>query len=173
MKDPSLRGWTSRLPGAWSLDTLGVSGWALYLALMPRADARLFAMDDERLRPGYRCWGSEGGGFAVVDFVDVGDVGSFGGGVEVASFPCSWASFSSSGVSSVLAWRGRPMGSLSSSDRRLWCASSSLRVRRASMLLVEREALANSPAAWVCSLMATVVSAVWVAIAAARAWSCA
>ncbi len=28
--DPSLRGCTSRLPGAWSLEMLGVSGWPRY-----------------------------------------------------------------------------------------------------------------------------------------------
>jgi hypothetical protein len=72
-------------------------------------------------------------------------------------------------MSSVLDWLGGPIGSFSSSDSRLWCCSSSLNVRNASWLVVLLEALANSPAAWACSLMATVVSAVCVAMAAARA----
>lgn len=55
------------------------------------------------------------------------------------------------------------------SDSRWWCSSRSFRVRRASTLVVFRAALANSPAARVCSLMATVEFAAWVASAAARA----
>jgi hypothetical protein len=51
-------------------------------------------------------------------------------------------------------------GNLRSSESRWWWLSRSLRVRRASWLPVWSAALANSPAARVCSLMATVVSEV-------------
>ena len=36
------------------METLGASGWLGYFDLMPRADARLLAMEDVRLRPGSR-----------------------------------------------------------------------------------------------------------------------
>ncbi len=169
--EPSLRGCTSRLPGAWSLDTLGVSGWVLYLALIPLADARLLAIEDERLRPGYLWCDRVGGGFTGgVCFV----VGSSFGGPSLLEPSWLSPSFSSSSSSSsrsfsMLPWLGGPTGSFSSSDSRLWCSSNSLSVRSASMLLVLLDAFANSPAAWACSLMATVVSDVCVAIAAARA----
>ncbi len=146
--DPSLRGCTSRLPGAWSLDMLGVSGCVLYLALMPRADAKLFAIEDDRLRPGYRWCDRVGGGFAVAGFLEAAVADSFRDCADVAS-SCPLPSFSSSsGMSSVLlAWLVGPVGSFNSSERRLWCCSSSFRVRRASVLLVDWEAFANSPAA--------------------------
>jgi len=80
---------------------------------------------------------------------------------------------SSSGMSpsALDCWLVGSEGSLSSSDRRRWCCSSRARVRRASGLVVAREALENSPAARACSLMATVELAVLVATEAARAWS--
>ncbi len=54
LDDASFRGWTSRLPGAWSFETLGLSGWPRYLeALIPRADAKLLAMEEDRSRPVY------------------------------------------------------------------------------------------------------------------------
>jgi hypothetical protein len=52
---------------------------------------------------------------------------------------------------------------------RRWCASRSRNVRNASALPVPVAALANSPAARVCSFIATVVSALWAATTAARA----
>jgi hypothetical protein len=51
--DPSRRECGSRLPGAWSLDTLGVKGVPLYFDLMPLAEARLLAIEDDISR---RCW---------------------------------------------------------------------------------------------------------------------
>jgi hypothetical protein len=56
-----------------------------------------------------------------------------------------------------------------SSEMRRWCASRSRNVRNASALPVPVAALANSPAARVCSFIATVVSALWAATTAARA----
>lgn len=62
-------------------------------------------------------------------------------------------------------------GKRSSSESLWWCCSKSLKVLKASALPVSVAALANSPAASVCSLIATVVSELCVATDAARAWS--
>lgn len=85
--------------------------------------------------------------------------------VDATAFsPVSTASFS------VFAcFAGCSTENLISSESFWWCCSRSLRVLKASILDVTFAALENSPAARVCSLMATVELAVWVASEAALA----
>lgn len=152
------------------METLGLRGWPLYLNRMPRAEARLLAMDDVSSREDGRRWprsdGTCGRGFAAgcsvfegspVAEASFGSLGCFSSVVESASVSASvdCAAFSA--------------GNLSSSESRRWCSSRSFSVRRASMQVVFWAAFENSPAARVCWAIATVVSAAFVAFEAARA----
>lgn len=161
--DPSLLACESTFPGAISLETVGLSGWPRYLDRMPRAEAKLLAIDDDiSLEVDLRWLERPGMCEALVLLpCEPSVAASFSDNVPFSSLPS---------VGSV----GASDGSWSSSARRLWCASSSLSVLSASALDVSFAAFANSPAACVCSLMATVLSdACFVAAAAALAWSCA
>lgn len=126
-------------------------------------------MDEDSSRDGYRRgFAKVGSGFMV------GGLAVTGFGALVSTSLLGWLSVSScSGISpsALDCWLLGSKGCLRSSESRRWCCSSRANVRRASMLVVLLAALENSPAARVCSLMATVVSADWVAIEAARAWS--
>src|SRR6478735_6267568 len=46
----------SRFPGAWSLETLGARGWPLYFDRMPRAVAKLLAIEEDISRGAYLRW---------------------------------------------------------------------------------------------------------------------
>ncbi len=115
---------------------------------------------------GFRELGALAGpeGFSDLDVVDDDD-----GRVPSPSVSSCFSSSSGISPSRLEGWLVGSWGSLSSSESRLWWSSSSFKVRRASILVVSLAALENSPAARVCSLMATVVSEVWVATEAARA----
>jgi hypothetical protein len=141
--------------------------WPLYLDRMPRAEAKLLAMDDVKLRGGRCCWVRDGT-FAPPDAaVPATEASSFppfrGPSLSVLVPDSSFESDGGVTFSSVAPPSACSGGSSRSSARRRWCSSSSRRVRRASRLEVCLAALANSPAARTCSLTATVVLEAWVA----------
>lgn len=125
---------------------------------MPLADARLLAMDELKSRGGRRrgCWklggfrrGEEERGprsdFEARSSATAADVDN---GFSLR--------FCNSGSAAVAG--GFSEGCRSKSASLRWCCSNSRNVLKASALLVPDAALANSPAARACSLMATVVS---------------
>ena len=63
-RDPVFREPASTFPGASVLETLGLSGWLRYLERMPRAEARLLAIEAPKSRGGYLgCFASLGIGW--------------------------------------------------------------------------------------------------------------
>lgn len=158
------RAWTSRLPGACWVLTLGERArLMLVVDFMPRAVAKLLAIDELISLAGMRrgIWAEAalaGVRLALVRSESCFDARSSATAADVLIV-----------FSELLSTRGFSLGNFSSCDSFLWWCSSSFSVRSASALVVPSAAFANSPAAWACSLTATTVSAVCVAVEAARA----
>lgn len=106
--DPSLRACESTFPGAMSLETVGLSGCPRYFDRMPRADAKLLAIDDDISLDVDRRWLERPGMCEAL--------------VLLPCEPSAVASFSDKAPFSSLAsvgWGGASGGSWSSSARRL------------------------------------------------------
>jgi len=139
---------------------------------MPRADARLLAIEEDISRGGMRR------GTYIPDALGLDRRGE---DERATSLLVSRSSETagdgltvfSEAVTTSVSVTDISAGSFRSSESFWWCCSKSLSVLKASSLHVPTAAFANSPAAKACSLIATVVSDVWVAFEAARAWSCA
>ena len=138
---------------------------------MPLAEAKLLAIEEDKSRGGRRLVRvTPGRGFrrgdkerrAISDF-------EARSSATAAEVDAGFSAVERTSASPEFVVTGCSAGYRSSSDSRWWCCSRSLNVLKASALPVPDAALANSPAARACSLMATVESALCVAIEAARA----
>jgi len=139
---------------------------------MPLAEARLLAIDELRSRGGRRRGCCRLGGVRRVedDRRPKSDLDARNSAtaaeVEIGFSDTFWTSGSAEPTAG-----GFSDGYRSNSESLWWCCSNNFKVLKASALPVPEAALANSPAARACSLIATVVSALCVATEAARAWS--
>jgi hypothetical protein len=140
---------------------------------MPRADARLLAIDELISRGGMRrceCTLDDDDVRLVVVFLAASFLArSSATAAEVDTFFSAIVVKSASVT--VASGAGFSESNFISSESRRWCASSRCSVLKASWLHVEAAAFENSPAARVCSFTATVVSDFSVAADAFLAWS--